>query len=289
MFNIHTQWRESPIIKYKLPGILHYESFIFCFICLISKSSKRLVGNVNGLHVTDQETLRGNVLLIREMTHCFVLAPSLPWLQAWSQPLGLTPSFHTCVNNSITRNRGTIKALLHPLLDLMPRGELWGQRGAWLDPFCHCEALATLIPDPFYTPHVLCIYTDTQAVSDTVMACEHTLPPPPSFPSSRQRHGIVSHVSASSCVTGVMLGTRSAKQWGEVSMRESKGGVCGHRAMLPVSLHDGSHLPTASHVRGNERQWHFALLTCPSPSHLIAYTEDETKLTTSAEHVWLPL
>lgn len=49
--------------------------------------------------------------------------------------------------------------------------------------------------------------------------CTHL--PPPSLspsplllsPSSRQKHGIVSHVSASSCATGAMWGARSAKQW----------------------------------------------------------------------------
>lgn len=53
--------------------------------------------------------------------------------------------------------------------------------------------------------------------------------------------------------------------------------MCGHLSSVSffypsplVALHEGSHLPTASHLRLWERLWHSALWACPSPTHLLA-------------------
>lgn len=99
-----------------------------------------------------------------------------------------------------------------------------GRRGLARPPVsipAHCEELATLIPDPFYPPHVPRFYTN--GLSDTSQTRTHkphtshthtrARPPPPQLPSSRQKHGIVSHVDASSCATGTMWGAHSVKQW----------------------------------------------------------------------------
>jgi len=92
------------------------------------------------------------------------------------------PPLCACVNNSITPIYGAIKALLHPPLDLTLRGESRGQKGpgpTHISIPAHCEDLATLIPDPFYT---LKYAPSTQT---------HNTPTPsrPLFPSSRQKHG----------------------------------------------------------------------------------------------------
>lgn len=80
-------------------------------------------------------------------------------------------------------------------------------------------------------------------------------------PSSRQKHGIVSHVSASSCATGAMWGlVQPSDGWGRGEIVRGWGVVCGHLSSvcsfypsLLVAPHEGTHLPTASHRRGPER------------------------------------
>lgn len=97
-------------------------------------------------------------------------------------------------------------------------------------------SLGYLYPWPIL--HSLCaqiLHRHTNCLSDTLLACAHTLTPPLSFSSSRQEHGIVSHVSTSSCVMGVMWGTHSAKRWGRVSTEELKGGVCVATSAQPFS------------------------------------------------------
>lgn len=46
-----------------------------------------------------------------------------------------------------------------------------------------------------------------------------------------------------------------------------------------MPLHEGSHLPAASHLWLRESLWHFALWACLSPTHFFPYTQDETMLT----------
>lgn len=58
----------------------------------------------------------------------------------------------------------------------------------------------------------------------------HILPPPPSLPSSRQRRGMVSHGTASSCVTGAMWG------WGGESVVRGGGLLCVVTSPLPFII-----------------------------------------------------
>lgn len=67
--------------------------------------------------------------------------------------------------------------------------------------------------------------------------------------------------------------------------------VCGHLCSVSfsypsplVDLHEGSHLPTASHLRLRDSLWHFALWACPSPTHLFPYME----LNQAGLHYWPP-
>lgn len=46
-----------------------------------------------------------------------------------------------------------------------------------------------------------------------------------------------------------------------------------------MPLHEGSHLPPASHLWLRESLWHFALWGCLSPTHFFPYTQDETMVT----------
>lgn len=168
---------------------------------------------MDAFHLTDQETLRGNVQLIREVTHCFLsFLHSFLDYRHGHNPWAPTLPFPACVNNSITPIHGTIKAVLHPPLDLSLRGELRGQKGPGPTPISipvHRQALATLIPDPFYTLCVPLFYTDAQFPRHT-----HTLTHAATLlsPSSRQKHGIVSHIVASSCAWGAMWGAPWSKQ-----------------------------------------------------------------------------
>lgn len=178
---------------------------------------------MNGLHLTFQETLRGNVQLIREMTHCFLsFSPFLPWLHVWSQPLGLTPFFHACVNNSITPIHGTIKALLHPSLDLMLRGELWGP---FLTPIPSVLApvwsLGYSYPWPILHSPCAPLLHDTQTVFHGSPTHTHIYPPP-SVVSTQQAEAWhhESHQSQQLC-NGRHVGHSSgqAVRWGRFEHR----------------------------------------------------------------------
>lgn len=132
---------------------------------------------------------------------------------------------------------------------------------------------------PAFTRH-------TNSLSRLSYAHTYLNTPPPLSPPSRQKHGIMSHTKASSCATGAMWGTRPAKQW-------DGGGLSIVRSWrVPPSLclflfysshfmplHEGSHLPAASHLWLRESLWHFALWACLSPTHFFPYTQDETMLT----------
>ena len=105
----------------------------------------------------------------------------------------------------------------------------------------------------------------------------HSYAPPPPSPSSEQTHSIVIHVRASSCAMGAMWGAHSTKQWvgvglaslgvAELCVGTSSLSLCLYPAPL-VAPHDGSHLPTASHLMLLERLWHFELICHPPTSSL---------------------
>lgn len=106
-------------------------------------------------------------------------------------------------------NWGWVGCLARPLLPI-PRPDV---KPWWLSSLTHF----TLPTCPGFTQHT---HIHAQAHVDTVLS-----------PSSRQEHGIVSHVGASSCAAGAMWGARSAKQW--------VGGGAGWSVVEGVGCHGG--------------------------------------------------
>lgn len=166
---------------------------------------------------------------------------------------GPYPFFHACVNNPITPIHGTIKALLHPSLDLMLQGEMW--REGWgcggiifSDPHSpssvplwsigcsHLWPILLFTCAPFshhYTQafFLKCSwYKHTDTHTHICAKQTHIVKPPALSLSSRQKHGIVSPVSASSCAAGAMWGSHPAKQseGGGANVVRGWRVLCGH-------------------------------------------------------------
>lgn len=176
-----------------------------------------------------------------------------------------------------------------------------GAEGAWPDPHFHPGPLWSLgysYPWPIlHSPRAPLLHRHTNALSDMLTTRTHAHTYAPSVVSiqqaetwhreSRQRQQLCNglHVGRS---FGQAVGG------GGVSIVRGWRVVCGHLSSVSVfcpsslvALHEGSHLPTASHLRLRERLWHFALWACPSPTHLFPCTQDVTTLRSTADQLWL--
>lgn len=168
----------------------------------------------------------------------------------------------------------------------MLRGELWGP---FLTPIPSVLAPLWSLGYSYHWPilHSPCapLLHDTQTVFHGSPTHTHIYPPPPSCLHPAAWHH-ESHQSQQLC-NGRHVGHLSgqAVRWGgSVSIVRSWRVPPSLCLFLFYSshfmpLHEGSHLPAASHLWLRESLWHFALWACLSPTHFFPYTQDETMLT----------
>lgn len=147
-----------------------------------------------------------------------------------------------------------------------------GAEGAWPDPHFRPGPLWSLgysYPWPIlHSPCAPLRHRHTNGLSDTLAPRTHALPPPPLSPSRMETW----HRESRQC-RQLRKGRHVGRSFGQavgggrVSIVRGWRVLCGQLSSVSfffpstrVALREGSHLPTASHLRLRERLWHFEVV-----------------------------
>lgn len=159
-----------------------------------------------------------------------------------------------------------------------------GRRGEAWPPFPSTDqwkALTALIHDPF----TACVSLFYVSLSFTHTHTQYVVP------SSRQKDGIMSHLSASSCAESAMWDVHSSKWWVGVWVEHGYKLACGHLSSVwffylspLVTLHERRHLAAVSHPRLPEWLWHFESVR--HESHLYCMLTERKSSPSMANHVF---